>query len=55
MCSGTGLGLSIVQQIVALMGGRLAFDSEPDRGTTVTVWLPVQAGPSGRENAAASA
>ncbi len=37
---GTGLGMSIVDNIVKLMGGRLALNSEPGRGTRVCVWLP---------------
>jgi len=40
---GTGLGLSICNSIVADHGGSLSFDSEPGRGTTVTVRLPVAA------------
>ena len=31
---GTGIGLSISQHLVALMGGRLAFVSRPEVGTT---------------------
>lgn len=38
---GTGLGLSISSNIVLNHGGRLEFDSEPGRGTTVEVRLPV--------------
>ncbi len=38
--SGTGLGLSIVAQIVSFHGGRIMVDSEPDKGTTFTVYLP---------------
>ncbi len=38
---GTGLGLSISDKIVQDHGGSLVFDSEPGKGTTVTVVLPV--------------
>jgi two-component system OmpR family sensor kinase len=37
---GTGLGLSIVSAIVAAHGGSVRFDSDVQRGSTVTVWLP---------------
>jgi signal transduction histidine kinase len=40
---GTGLGLSIVKHLVIAHGGRLAIESEPNRGTTVRVTLPAAA------------
>jgi PAS domain S-box-containing protein len=42
---GTGLGLSSVRQLVTLQKGRVSIDSEPGAGTTVTVELPLPAGP----------
>ena len=41
---GTGLGLAIVRSIVVGWSGDLQLDSEPGRGTTVTLLLPVHAG-----------
>lgn len=38
---GTGLGLAISQDIVRKHGGELLVESEPGRGTTFTVTLPV--------------
>jgi signal transduction histidine kinase len=40
---GTGLGLSIVDQIVQSHGGELLIESEPGKGTTVTIVLPIVA------------
>ena len=42
--SGTGLGLSIVLEIAAQSSGRVALDSAPGEGTTVTIVFP-PAGP----------
>lgn len=41
---GTGLGLSMVAGIADQFGGKIALDSIPGRGTTVTLWLPVADG-----------
>ena len=37
---GTGLGLAISKTIIQRHGGSIAVDSEPGRGTTMTVHLP---------------
>ena len=39
--SGTGLGLSIVRKYVEGAGGRVWFESEPDRGTSFFVEFPL--------------
>lgn len=38
---GTGLGLAITDKIVRLHGGKLFFDSEYEKGTTVSIIFPV--------------
>jgi CheY-like chemotaxis protein len=38
---GTGLGLSMVHGLAMQSGGTLALDSTPGRGTTATIYLPV--------------
>ena len=37
---GAGLGLSIVKSLVELHGGAMSLESEPGRGTRVTVRFP---------------
>ena len=43
---GTGLGLTICYSIVEEQGGRIGVQSEPGRGTTFRIYLPVAAGPT---------
>jgi len=40
---GTGLGLSIVQKIIEMHGGKLEIYSQVNEGTTVSIWLAVNA------------
>ena len=45
---GSGLGLSLVKHIAKAHGGRVAVESEVGRGSTFTLYLPVEAGLGGR-------
>jgi signal transduction histidine kinase len=40
---GTGLGLPVVQQLIAAHHGTLTYTSEPGRGTTFRITLPLAA------------
>ncbi len=46
---GVGLGLPTVNQIIEQHGGGVEIESKPDRGTTVTLWLPFGSEGSGGE------
>lgn len=49
---GAGLGLSLVKGLVALHQGTMSIESEPGRGTTVTISLPVDRPARGATNSA---
>jgi len=50
---GTGLGLSIIHGIITNVGGEITVESEPDKGTAVSIALPIIE-PSGRPPSAAT-
>jgi len=40
---GHGLGLSIVENLVRMNSGQITIKSQPDQGTTFTLWIPASA------------
>jgi len=43
---GSGLGLQSIHERVRILGGSLAIESSPERGTTLTILLPIQGAPA---------
>src|SRR5262249_48245310 len=52
---GTGLGLSMVYGFAKQSGGTVRIESQPGRGTTVTLLLPIAAAPAARPAGTAAA
>jgi len=49
---GTGIGLALVKELVNLMGGTITVDSEPGKGSTFTMIIPVESAASDKLQAA---
>lgn len=49
--AGTGLALALAREIAELHGGRISVESEPNKGSTFTVYLPLA--PENREKSRA--
>jgi signal transduction histidine kinase len=47
--AGTGLGLSIVARMIGVHGGRIDVESEPGKGTTFHLVLPIDGTTSSKE------
>ncbi len=52
---GTGLGLALTRRLVELHGGWIAVESEPGKGSTFTVILPLESGAVDRDEPRANA
>jgi signal transduction histidine kinase len=46
---GSGLGLSMVYGFVTQSGGEIEIDSGPQKGTTISLILPISVTPDNRE------